>query len=151
MYEGAVHCRVQAVKADVLPKPGLPCDRDASWLVRVAVLLGSGLAVTAGPADVELVASAEPKEMTTDDVLQAREIIWICLDRQVESLRCAGQFGASVRKLDPAALVAVGPVASTMATEMRDELLAIARRSIRDYQSFASTGHRPRLLVSLPL
>jgi len=146
-----VHCRVQAVKADVLPKPGLPCDRDASWLVRVAVLLGSGLAVTAGPADVELVASAEPKEMTTDDVLQAREIIWICLDRQVESVRCAGQFGASVRKLDPAALVAVGPVASTMATEMRDELLAIARRSIRDYQSFASTGHRPRLLVSLPL
>ena len=95
------------------------CDRDASWLARVAVLLGSGLAVTAGPADVELVTSAEPKEMTADDVLQAREIVRICLDRQVESVRSAGQFGASVRKLDPAALVAVGPVASTMATEMR--------------------------------
>jgi hypothetical protein len=115
------------------------------------VLLGSGLAVTAGPADVELVTSAEPKEMTADDVLQAREIVRICLDRQVESVRSAGQFGASVRKLDPAALVAVGPVASTMATEMRDKLLPIARRSIRDYQSFASTEHRPRLLVWLPL
>jgi hypothetical protein len=115
------------------------------------VLLGSGLAVTARPADVEVITSAEPKEMTTDDVLQACEVVWICLDRQVESLRCAGQFGASVRELDPAALVAVGPVASTMATEMRDELLPIARRSIRDYQSFASTGHRSRLPVSLPL
>jgi hypothetical protein len=100
---------------------------------------------------VELVASAEPKEMTTDDVLQAREIVQICLDRQVESVRSTGQFGASVRKFNPAALVAVGPVASTMATEMRDELLPIARRSIRDYQSFALTEHRPRLLVWLPL
>ncbi|HKS50951.1 MAG TPA: hypothetical protein VJS67_03690 [Pseudonocardiaceae bacterium] len=99
---------------------------------------------------MELVASAEPKEMTTDDLLQAREIVRICLDRQVESVRSAGQFSASVRKFDPAALVAVGPVASTMATEMRDELLPIARRSIRDYQSFASTEHRPRLLVWLP-
>lgn len=31
---------------------------DAFWLVRVAVLLGSGLAITAGPADVEVVTSA---------------------------------------------------------------------------------------------
>jgi hypothetical protein len=115
------------------------------------VLLGSGLAVTAGPADVELVASAEPDEMTTDDVLQACEIVRICLDRQVESVRCAGQFGASVPKLDPAALVAVGPVTSIVATEMRDELLPVASRTIRDYQSFALTGHGPRLLVSLPL
>ena len=141
---------MQTVKAGVLPISGLPCDRDAFWLVRVAVLLGCGLAVSAGPADVELVASAEPKEMTTDDVFQAAEIVGMCLDRQVESVRCAGQFGAAVGKLDLAALVAVGPVARTMATEMRDELLAIARWSIRDYHSFASTGHRPRLLVSLP-
>jgi hypothetical protein len=142
---------VRTVKADVLPISGLPCDRDVFWLVRVAVLLGCGLAVTAGPADVELVASTEPSKMTTDDVFQAAEIVGMCLDRQVESVRCAGQFGAAVGKLDPAALVVVGPVASTMATEMRDELLAIARRSIRDYQSFTSTEHRPRLLVSLPL
>jgi hypothetical protein len=49
-------------------------DRDASCSVRVAALRGSGLAVTTGPAHVELVASAEPNEMTTDDVLQVREI-----------------------------------------------------------------------------
>lgn len=42
---------------------------DSSCLVGITVLLGSGLAVTAGPADVELVASAESNEMTTDDIL----------------------------------------------------------------------------------
>jgi hypothetical protein len=43
-------------------------DRDACCSVRVAVLLGSGHALTAGPAHVEFVASAEPNEMATDDV-----------------------------------------------------------------------------------
>lgn len=80
-------------------QPDLPCDRDASWLVRVAVLLGSGLAVTAGPADVELVASAEPKEMTTDDALQAREIVRIYLDRQVKSARCTGRRSTTVTEV----------------------------------------------------
>ena len=115
-----------AVKADLLPT--LACPRS----IRVAALLGSGLAITAGPAHVELVASAEPNEMATDDVLQVHEIVLICPDRQVESVRRAKQLSASVRELDPAASVAVGPLASITATKMRDELLPVTRRSIRD-------------------
>lgn len=126
-------------------------DRDACCSVRVAVLLGSGHALTAGPAHVEFVASAEPNEMATDDVLQVREIVLISPDRQVECIRRARQLSASVRELDPAASVAVGPLASITATEMRDELLPVTRRSISDYQGFASIGFQPCLLVSLPL
>jgi hypothetical protein len=117
----------RAVKADLLPT--LTCPRS----IRVAALLGSGLSVTAGPAHVELVASAEPNEMATDDVLQVRKIVLISPDRQVESVRRARQLSASVPELDPAASVAVGPLASITATEMRDELFPVTRRSISDY------------------
>jgi DNA-directed RNA polymerase subunit K/omega len=82
---------------------------------------------------VELVASAEPNEMATDDVLQVRKIVLISPDRQVESVRRARQLSASVPELDPAASVAVGPLASITATEMRDELFPVTRRSISDY------------------
>src|SRR6185437_1883476 len=134
-------------RVDASPQRGIAGTPSCS--AHVAVLLGSGLAVGAGPAHVELVASAEPNEMATYDVLQARQIVRISLDGQMESVRRAAQLGASVRKLNPAALVAVGPLATITTTEMRDKLLSVARRSISDYQSLASTGHRPRLLVSL--
>jgi hypothetical protein len=58
----------------------MPSGRNASCSIRVAVLVGSGLAVTARPAHVELVASAEPNEMATDDVLQVREFVLISPD-----------------------------------------------------------------------
>ena len=115
----------------MLDAMAMPANRAASCSVRVALLRGPRLAATAGPPHVELVASAEPNEMTTNDVLQARQIVRISMDGQLESVRRARQLDASVGKRDPAALVAVGPLATVTATEMRDELLPVARRSIR--------------------